>query len=265
MKNKKIVFSKFVKREDARLYVLAYKPCKVPNNALVTTIHCGAALHNYFFGIPDDYGENISKYNNIFCDLTGTYFIWKNHETNFKYIGQMQYSKLLKFKPDTDFDKIFENYNGIAVPFYTLKNGARCTLREQWCTYHPQEWLDTIEEIIAEKYPEYIQPWQEYVNEGTVLYYGAGMVLRTADFERYCELLFGICDEFIKRYGGTPEVVFENLKARFASGEYINHFWGRNENYCCFVFGFAAERIATMFLKNLGNIMETEYQLMNHV
>lgn len=266
--SKKIILSKFVKRDDARIYTLAYKPTpyKLPDNALHTTLHCGAALHDYHFGLPDNLGtENISALNNVYCDTSGLYWIWKNHPTTLKYIGTQQYSKWLNFKADTDFDKIFEEYNSVAVPYYCLRGGAVCSPRVQWQKWHPAEVLDLAEEYIKEHRPEYSASWDAYINQGELLYISSGVVLRTEHFEEYCELFFSMCDYITARLGATRENLFDIVKAKFDSGEWRNMFTGRPNDYMCLIYGFLNERVQTMFLRHLGKVKEVKFKYMDHV
>ena len=121
------------------------------------------------------------------------------------------------------------------------------------------------EDIIKEKYPEYSEAWEKYVKQGGMIYYSNGVIMRSADFDKYCELFFGICDEIIKRYGATKDTIFNVFKNKFDSGEWVNHFYGRGDNYHCLLFGFLNERIMTMFIRNLGKIKELEYTHMPHV
>lgn len=261
--------SVFAKRDDCRIYTLAYKPTpyKLPDNALYTTLHCGAALHDYHFGIPDNLGtENISRYNNVYCDLSGSFWIWRNHPTTLDYIGQMQYSKQIRFKPDTDFGKIFKEYDAIcAKPIHTALGGVPISVRRQFTIWHPKEIIDMAEDIIKTDFPEYYEAWDKYVNNDSVIYYSAGYVLRTQDYEEWCRLFFGVCDKIIERYGATKDTIFNVFKKKFDSGEWENKFIGRGDNYHCLIFGFLGERIFTAFVRNLGKIKEVEYKFMGRV
>lgn len=259
--------SKFQKNDKVRIYTLAYKPTpyRLPDGALYTTIHVGAALHNYFFGIPDCTGENISRLNNVYCETTGLYWLLYNRPQTLKYIGCQQYSKILNLKANTDFDKLFQEYNAVAVPFETKNGGVPCTVRQQWQKWHPKEVLDLAEEFIKFYHPEYSADWDTYINNGNFLYISSGFVMRVRDFEEYCNLFFDTCAYITVRLGATNENLFETVKAKFDSGEWKNMFIGRPHDYHCLIYGFLCERMLTMYLRHLGNVKEIDFKYNAHI
>ena len=268
MKKKQKVFNRFMKRDDARIYVLGYKPAPMPDNSLYTPLEVGYALHSRHFAQSDATGDNISALNAAYCELTGTYWIWKNRPTTLKWVGQCQYSKLIKLPQDTDFERIFAEYNAISVPWSCVDDDNNPkSLRRQFCGWHPQEWLDNVEDIIKTDYPEYAEAWDKYINnpEENTIYASAGYILKAEDYDRWCELIFGICDKFLQRYGGTVESMHKIFFEKLQSGEYFNRFIGREGFYFGLVFGFLAERIFTMWIRNLGKIMNLKYEYSQRV
>ena len=258
----------YQKRTDARIFILAYKPVpyKLPSNPLYNIIHVGAELHDYYFGTPDNLGEpNISKYNKVYCETTGTYWINNHHPENLKWIGQCQYSKLIRFHYNTDFETIFQDHDAIAVPLMSTIHGNPATVFDQFCVWHPREIIEMAEDIIKEKFPEYSEAWDKHVRHGYVIYYSGGYILRTEDYHEWCRFFFGVCDEIIKRYGATKDTILDVFDAKFKSGKWVNHFIGRTDGYEKLLFGFLAERLFTAFVRNLGNIMDIEYDFKAHV
>ena len=75
---------------DIKIFVATHKPCQVPQMDGYVPIQVGAAgkdqITYEMLGISDrsgaiirdDSGENISAKNPFYCELTATYYIWKN-------------------------------------------------------------------------------------------------------------------------------------------------------------------------------------------
>ena len=75
---------------NIKIFVATHKPCQLPNISCYEPIQVGAlgkeSLTYEQLGIKDrtgaiirdDAGENISAKNPYYCELTGTYYIWKN-------------------------------------------------------------------------------------------------------------------------------------------------------------------------------------------
>lgn len=268
MKKKPVrIFNRFVKRDDCRIYVIGYKPCPMPDNALMTPIEAGAALHDtHFTGIRDDMGDNISKLNPVYCDLTATYWINKNHPTTLKYLGQCQYSKLLPFKQDRDFDKIFKDYNCIAAKPLSCKELVGGFVRNQFIYWHGEKTIEIVQHIIYEKFPEYADAWDTYVNNGYLIFAGAGYVLKTEDYHEWCRFCFGVCDELFKAYGGSVEAVHAEIHRQINSGEFEDRLQGGREVfYQGLVMGFVAERLFTAFVQKLGKIYFVDYDYREHI
>ena len=80
-------------RPDIQLFVSCHKEFPVPNLPLLHPIHVGAALSDERIGgyLRDDSGENISRLNRRYCELTGQYWVWKNVEAD--YYGFFHYRR----------------------------------------------------------------------------------------------------------------------------------------------------------------------------
>ena len=84
---------------DIRLFVCCHQPSSVPEHPLLYPIQVGAALADTHFPgfLHDDSGENISRKNRVYCELTAQYWAWKNVEAD--YYGFFHYRRYLY--PDT--------------------------------------------------------------------------------------------------------------------------------------------------------------------
>lgn len=263
MKKKPVrIFNRFVKREDARCYIMAYKPSPMPDNSFYTPIECGAVLHDRHFAIRDDMSsDNISSLNPAYAENTGIYWVWKNHPTDLKYIAICQYRRQLDLRQDVNLDNMFRDCDAMGA--YLTCNEIRqgvATVREQFCVWHNPKWLDICEDIIKKDYSWFLPAWQQYVNEGDKIYASNCFVMKVVDFENYCSLLFGILEKFMNVYGGTVESLREKIEEEIASGEFEDKLsQGRGYLYQLFAPAFLAERILTAYIQSLGTVKRLNY------
>lgn len=66
--------------ESIRIAVAMHKPYRTPDDPAYLPLHVGAALHpDVLPGIQgDDEGDNISRLNASYSELTALYWMWKN-------------------------------------------------------------------------------------------------------------------------------------------------------------------------------------------
>ena len=228
----------------AHIFVMCHKPVDydIPNNSIYTPIQCGAAISdNDICVLKDNTGDNISELNPFYLETTATYWIWKNRSES-KYVGQCQYRRQIIFDENTDFDEIFKDHDFIvANPIYFV-----CDVRKQYVLSHNVDDLNLVEDIIREKYPEYMLGWNTCMKEH-YMYYSAGFVMKSHDYDKYCEMLFGILDEFRKRLKlQTIDDVKNHVIDGISAGK-LNGIRGRDIDYQMRIGGYLAERIFTAF------------------
>ena len=79
-----------------KIGVACHKPSELPKNNLFLPIRVGAALASNDLGLQrDDEGDNISKKNPQYCELTAQYWLWKNAKAD--YYGLCHYRRFLCF------------------------------------------------------------------------------------------------------------------------------------------------------------------------
>lgn len=88
--------------DKIKILIACHKPAEVPNDDVYTPIHVGKALHPELeMGfIGDDTGENISKKNASYCELTAQYWGWKNLDC--EYIGLAHYRRFFETRFTAD-------------------------------------------------------------------------------------------------------------------------------------------------------------------
>ena len=237
-----------MKREDARIYVFGYNKTEyeLPDNELYTPIQCGSLEpgKERWLAIGDgDSLDNISDMNHFYAETSGTYWVWKNYPKDLRYIGQCQYRRWLWFDENFDFDEIFSNADAIMPRPYKMG----CDIRSHYRACHNIKDLEAMESVVKECYPEYFNGFEAIVN-GNVLYYSAGFVMRTEDFERYCSFLFGALSEFRNRLGFVDmDAVDAHVRQAFENGDYIDP-ENKEISYQKLIGGFMAERLLSTFV-----------------
>lgn len=196
------------------MYVCCHKTSFVPENDLLFPIQVGAALTDSRFPgfLYDDEGENISKKNRSYCELTAQHWAWKNSRAD--YLGFFHYRRYLYPDPDArfpyriaskpnaellkrlgyeDFAALIRDHDMI-MP---IGENMHVSVRDHYASApcHIPEDLVRMEKIIKEYCPDYIDAMEQYFS-GSVHYFGNIHIMRRELFKHYCEWLFPLLDMF---------------------------------------------------------------------
>lgn len=177
-----------------KIFLSYHKSTPVYKSEIFQPIQVGAAISNIKldFAIQDNNGENISKLNPYYCELTGHYWVLKNylHNCEEDYIGFAHYRRLpdltsitkedlpsiygMKYSDSINFFKYLnssnlynycQNYDIICpCSCYMYKNTVNPDLRKQEPHYnvynhfkaeHNNDCLDILKSVIETYYPMY--------------------------------------------------------------------------------------------------------------
>lgn len=212
---------------DIRIYIMTHKPFCVPAAEGYYPMQVGRDGSEDFGYLRDDIGDNISRKNHTFCELTGLYWIWKNVKSDVaglchyrRYFIQQGKQKICTQKPDE-----YEMIN--TQPFYGQKPDAlesillpvsyieKCMQQYDlivpgsgmtkygsvYMHYKSRHCISDWEEcgrVVQEKYPEYYPAflWNQETNIMTM---GNMVIGKKAVIDAYCEWLFDILFELEKR------------------------------------------------------------------
>lgn len=196
---KKVVYMKKV-----RVFVAVHKAAKLyGDDKAYKFIHVGATKSPIIINEAqrdDDADNNISNKNDIYCELTGLYYIWKNvHDV--EYVGLCHYRRY----PSNDDVGLIPNLNilsekdivgrlqhaDIILLQKTPKNGeinGYFTDKERLLHYRPYVMMQPV---IKELYPEYLDSFEEEFITPTMSF-GNIMICRKSLFDNYCKWLFHI-------------------------------------------------------------------------
>lgn len=267
------------KSKDVKIFLLCYekKEFELLDDAVVTPLQVGATRSGLdVCKLKDNTGENISEKNYFYIENTGIYWIWKNVK-DVKYKGQMQYRRRLSgIDEDFDFDRIFSEYNVITMEPYNYPTNSKPKFAGD--TYIPAKTVETgykfsnsgfdiqrLELIIKQLHPEYANSYDKYIKNGENLYYSNGFILKSEDYDRYCEFLFNVLGEFETNFGIVDEkTLWFHVGRDLGAGSFSPDKLGCNPMqilpkkmwWQMAVGGFLSERIFTLWL--LHNFNEDE-------
>ena len=237
---------------DIALYVCCHRESEIPEHPLLRPIQVGATLAERRFPgfLYDDDGENISKWNRAYCELTAQYWAWKN--SGAEYCGFFHYRRFLY--PDTEarrpyrlslmptettlkdlgydhFDQLIRQYD-LILP---MREEMFVPVRQHYAEapFHHGEDLTRMERIIAELCPNDAAAADVYLS-GTAQYFGNIFIMRRSVFEVYCAWLFPLLEEFDRRTDTNG--------------------WSPQETR---VDGYLAERLLGVFVQAYGGTLKT--------
>lgn len=190
--------------EKITIYVATHKKAEFPKEKIYKPIRVGSALNSDDFGYQrDDIGENISNKNKSFCELTATYWIMKNDKSDI--VGLTHYrryffkkhknNKLENVLSEKEIREILKEKD-IIVPNSTfiIKHNAE----KSWEKTHIKKDYDECRKIIAEKYPDYVEAFEQF-SKSRFLYICNMFIARKEIFDEYYKWLFDILFELEKR------------------------------------------------------------------
>jgi hypothetical protein len=156
--------------------------------------------------LSDNSGNNISKANPFYCELTGQYWFWKNYPGNDDdIIGLSHYRRyFFNYKKkskswhedilnESDARNILEKHK-VIMAITSVKNKGIGRLYKKKDNSKEDHWI-IIEEIIKEYYPEYFKSFKK-VLYGRYIIWGNMFVTTRKIFNNYSEWVFGILSKF---------------------------------------------------------------------
>lgn len=221
-------------RQEIKIFCMYHYKIKWPlfKSTIYEPLQTGAATADFEFGCQkdDDGSDNISIKNEYYSALSGLYWVWKNYLPKHKsldYVGiahhynQWAFTKPVLTARDlldpisiSEFEEIFKDYNSdnvyfadfdVIMPKKIKYDGLRGlpfkTSYEQFCYWHPKEYYDLFENILKEKYPQYVQ-YLKILHETNEAYDGHLFIMKVNLFAEYMNWLFDILFEEEKRLGG---------------------------------------------------------------
>ena len=200
--------------------VCYHKPAPIVKTEFITPIHVGKDLSdiNIPEAIGDNTGNNISKKNKSWCELTALY--WMRHNVSAEYYGLMHYRRLLNFARNAKGDRRFSSIDArhykkfgwndevilnrclesdiitapvrgvhpVGVPHMMMSN------YDMYAREHFSKDMDIVEEIIKSRYPD-IYPFFVEVITSRYCFFGNITIMRRELFLAYTDWLFDVLEE----------------------------------------------------------------------
>lgn len=168
----------------------------------------------------DDEGDNISRQNPMYNEMTAVYEVWKNMP-EYDCVGLMHYRRHFVFDAHTDRNyysvkKMHRDYltrelhyrPGVVEEIMSDEKSFVCvaqdrnkTVREHYTLAHGALGIELTENVIHEKFPEYGDAAARYFDGRTEYLYNM-FIMRRDVFERYCKFVFGVLAEVKNVVGG---------------------------------------------------------------
>ncbi len=187
-----------------KIIVATHKPYWMPDDPLYVPVQVGAAGKEDLGFVRDDSGDNISEKNANFCELTGLYWAWKNLEAD--YVGLAHYRRHFSARQHLKADQkyviteqeIRRVFSETDVILPVKRNYFIETNYSQYVHAHHKEDLELTRQIIGEKYPRFLQAYDESMKR-TYGHRFNMFVMKRKYFDAYCSWLFDILFELEKR------------------------------------------------------------------
>lgn len=207
---------------NIKIIVAAHKKYQMPKDKMYIPVQVGAEgkelIENY---TPDNTGDNISKLNPYFCELTGLYWAWKNLDAD--YIGLVHYrryfteSKKIPKEEDKKFECVLtkeqleEKLKNVDV---ILPKKRKYYIENLYSHYEHTMYVEPLEKtrkIIQDKYPEYLDEF-DMLHKRTSAHMFNMLIMRKDILNEYCTWLFDILFELQKQ---IDESKYDSFHARF--------------------------------------------------
>lgn len=227
----------------AAIYVATHKAYNFPQIDVYCPIHVGkeqATVNLEILG--DNTGDNISRLNSAFCELTALYWMWKNSKADI--MGLVHYRRYF-IRPDGQLLSR-ENIESLATnevivarkkPFYKVRKilGLRIskhkiTVQEHYAKDHYEHDLNSLRDIIKNKGSDYLACYDALlkVKEGISLF--NMFVMHRELVSEYCQWLFPILFELEQTLDISSYDVYQRRIYGFLSERMFNVFLMKNKD-----------------------------------
>jgi len=189
---------------DIKLLVATHKEYRMPEDLMYLPVHVGREEKNYIGFIGDNTGDNISCKNRTFCELTGQYWAWKNLAAD--YVGLTHYRRHFvtiglgrnRWKRVLTNEMLKKLLSKTDVILPKPRNYLIETSWNQYAHAHNEIDLVTTRIVISEKYPEYLNAFDEMKRSSKGHRFNM-FIMKYSIFDAYSTWLFDILFEVERR------------------------------------------------------------------
>ena len=210
---------------DICIAVATHRPYRMPSDTMYLPLHVGAALHPE--ACPDmqgdDTGDNISRLNGKYSELTGLYWMWKNRAADYK--GLVHYRRLLgsrrlvvrhakdRYRRVVGREELLPLLEESGIVVAKRRRYYIETVYDHYAHTFDGSQFDECRRVLEELCPEYVPAWDRLMESRGAHIFNM-FAMRSDLFDSYCEWLFRVLfalderidshqyDEFGARYLG---------------------------------------------------------------
>lgn len=175
----------------------------------------------------------------FYSEIMSYFYIAKNYPLK-DYVGFCHYRKYWEFMDKIpDIEYLISKYGVITARRLSMKK----IIKKQYAFCHNIEDLYIIGGILAEKYPSYVDSWNEFLNDNKLFPYNM-FIMKREEFLEYIKFMENILDEFVNIIGKDVEKrIYDNYE------KYMKDFSPNNEVWYQYrIGGYLAERLTNVWL-----------------
>ncbi len=231
------------------IFAMTHKKFIPPTDKMYVPLHVGREGKTDLGYLCDNTGDNISRKNQYYSELTGMYWVWKNYQGSDN-VGICHYRRFLtndagRLFTEAEIESLLTRYDLITTKTLTM----RYPYYDGFSHNHNLRDLEVALEIIKEMYPDYYDTLDEMVHKRNT-WFGNIMICKKTLYNEYCSWLFPIFFEMEKRIDVESYDDYHKRVYGFIS-EFLLYVWATVKKlkvYQCKV-GMLGEKAETKELK----------------
>lgn len=219
-----------------KVLVAAHKNYKMPSDPMYLPVFVGKEIHpeiNHTFQ-GDNTGENISKKNPYYNELTAIYWGWKNLDLDA--MGLVHYRRYLSMSHNKSLDTVLSteqvekllNKYDIILPekrkYYIETN------KSHYLHAHEREPFYIMESIVKKDYPEYSESWDKVMNRTWAHMFNM-FIMNKKPLNEYCNWMFDILSKVEEQTDISSYSTYEKRVYGFLSELLLDIWLDHNTEY----------------------------------
>lgn len=222
---------------EIKIFVLTHKQFDEDyDESIYIPLLNGSAFHDEDWGyLRDDSGDNISKLNPYYAEMTGEYWAWKNSDCDI--IGFCHYRRYiakdisLKKLEKEDIIGILNDYDIIMpnIVHMGMTNIDDIKKTRKFLDYGPYlEDYCKLRDVIEKDYPDYLSSYDEVLNDKEVYWFNM-FICKKELADEYFEWVFDVLEKVRNKIDFTKYGENEKRILGFLSENLINVFIKKNQ------------------------------------
>lgn len=191
-----------------RIVVAAHKPYWMPSDPMYVPVSVGAFDKDSIPGfVPDSVGDNISKKNPRYCELTALYWAWKNIDAD--YIGLVHYRRYFAGHGERGIlrsDEALRLISSDSVVLPRKRNYYIETVGSHYAHTFDATHIDVVRKALQELSPDVLEAFELHLNSRSGHIWNMN-IMRRDILDKWCSWLFPLLREVEARIvfdGMTP-------------------------------------------------------------